>query len=174
MCAGISSSPHYFYSLRVSAVLDHFRYPAPHPRSMATVHLVRPGSHPRHITSDAYSPFTRPSRNRQSSIGPSHLLPLAGQLQCRSALIMGGNSLRPRKVRAQPPVLRALGPPCPWRLLLLKRRKRKEGSTSLSSKMVSPPEKKRKIISESPDSQAEGPFCDSDTVSVPEDSPHAA
>ena len=29
MCASIYS-PRYFYSLRVSAVLDHFGYPAPH------------------------------------------------------------------------------------------------------------------------------------------------
>ena len=46
-----------------------FWIPGPSPRSMATVHLVRPGSHPRSITSDAYSPFTRPSCDRQSSKG---------------------------------------------------------------------------------------------------------
>ena len=45
--------------------------------------------------------------------GPSHLLPLVGQLQRRSALVMRGNSLRPRKVRAQPPAPRALGPSSP-------------------------------------------------------------
>ena len=47
-----------------------------------------------------------------------------------------------------------------------KKRKRK------SVKRTVPPEKRKKIISESPDSQAEGPFRDSDTVSVPEDSSH--
>ena len=32
--------------------------------------------------------------------------------------------------------------------------------------------KTSKVILESPDSQAEGPFYDTDTVNVPEDSPH--
>ena len=53
-----------------------------------------------------------------------------------------------------------------------KRRKRKSAKCTVTSKMVSPPEKK-KVILESPDSQAEGPFYDTDTVSAPEDSPHA-
>ena len=43
--------------------------------------------------------------------GPSHLLPPAGQLQRRSILLMRRNSLRPRKVGAQPPAPRALGHP---------------------------------------------------------------
>ena len=43
--------------------------------------------------------------------GPSHLLPPTGQLQCRSFLLMRRNSLRPRKVGAQPPAPRALGHP---------------------------------------------------------------
>ena len=54
-----------------------------------------------------------------------------------------------------------------------KKRKHKSVKHTVTSETVSPPEKKKKIISESPDSQAEGPFCDSDTVSAPEDSPHA-
>ena len=54
-----------------------------------------------------------------------------------------------------------------------KKRKRKPVKRIVTSKTVSPPEKRKKIISESPDSQAEGPFCDSDTVSAPEDSSHA-
>ena len=51
-----------------------------------------------------------------------------------------------------------------------KRRKHKSVKRTVTSETVSPPEKKKKVISESPDSQAEGPFCDSDTVSAPEDS----
>ena len=54
-----------------------------------------------------------------------------------------------------------------------KKRKRKSVKRTVTSETVSPPGKKKKIISESPDSQAEGPFCDSDTVSVSEDSPLA-
>ena len=68
--------------------------------------------------------------------GPSHPLPLTGQLQRRSALVMGGNLLRPRKVRAQPQAPRALGPSCPLRILLLKRRQGKERSASLPSALL--------------------------------------
>ena len=39
-----------------------------------------------------------------------------------------------------------------------KRRKHKSAKCTVTSKTVSPPEKKIKVISESPDSQAEGPF----------------
>ena len=53
-----------------------------------------------------------------------------------------------------------------------KKRKRKSVKCTVTSETVSPPEKRKKIISESPDSQAEGPFCNSDTVSAPEDSSH--
>ena len=54
-----------------------------------------------------------------------------------------------------------------------KRRKHKPAKCTVTSETVSLPEKKKKVISESPDSQAEGPFCNSDTVSAPEDSSHA-
>ena len=54
-----------------------------------------------------------------------------------------------------------------------KRRKRKSAKCTVTSETVSPLEKKKKVISESPDSQAEGPFYDTDTLSVSEDSPHA-
>ena len=54
-----------------------------------------------------------------------------------------------------------------------KKKKRKSVKRTVTSETVSPPEKRKKIVSESPDSQAEGPFCDSDTVSVSEGSPHA-
>ena len=54
-----------------------------------------------------------------------------------------------------------------------KKRKRKSVKRTVTSETVSPPEKRKKIVSESPDSQAEGPFCDSDTVSVSEGSPQA-
>ena len=53
-----------------------------------------------------------------------------------------------------------------------KKRKRKSVKCTVTSKTVSPPEKRKKIISEFPGSQAEGPFRDSDTVSAPEDSSH--
>ena len=110
--------------------------------------------------------------------GPSHLLPPAGQLQRQSILLMKRNSLRPRKVGAQPPATASTGPSPPVvttspKTEIKKKRKHKSVKRTVTSEMVSPPEKRKKIISESPDSQAESPFCDSDTMSVPGDSSHA-
>ena len=54
-----------------------------------------------------------------------------------------------------------------------KKKKHKITKRTVTSETVSPPEKKRKLISESPDPEAEGPFRDSNrTESVSEDSPH--
>ena len=111
--------------------------------------------------------------------GPSHLLPLAGQLQCRSALVMGGEFVKASKGESSAPSTASTGPSSPIattspRTEKKKRRKHKSVKRTVTSETVSPPEKKKKVISESPDSQAEGPFCDSDTVSAPEDSSHAA
>ena len=104
-------SPMLLYSLRVSAVLDHFGYPAPHldqwqqhiwydlGATQEVLHQMRirlsrglptTASPPR---AESPSPSRRPAA---APIRPSH----------------GGNSLRPRKGRAQPPVPRALGHPC--------------------------------------------------------------
>ena len=108
--------------------------------------------------------------------GPSHLLPLRGQLQCRSALIMGG-FVKASKGENSVPGTASTGPSSPIantspKTEIKKKRKRKSVKRTVTSETVSPPEKKKKIISESPDSQAEGPFCNSDTVSAPEDSSH--
>ena len=105
-------SPHYFYSLRVSAVLDHFGYPAPHldqwqqrvwydlGSTQEVLHQMRTrlsrglptiASPPR---AESPPPSRRPAA---APIRPNH----------------GGKSLRPQKVRAQPLVLRAPGPPRP-------------------------------------------------------------
>ena len=58
----------------------------------------------------------------------------------------------------------------------VKKRKRKKWTTpkcTVTSETVPAPEKKRKVISESPDSEAEGPFRDSDrTESASENSPN--
>ena len=109
----------YSYSLQVSAVLDHFGYPAPHLdqwQQRVWYNLGADQEGPHQMRTRLHKAFP------QSSVlqGPSHLLPLAGQLQCRSTLVMGGNLLRPRKVRAQLLALRVPGPPRPLRLPLLK------------------------------------------------------
>ena len=55
-----------------------------------------------------------------------------------------------------------------------KKKKRKAVKCTVTSETVCPPKMKRKLISESPNSQAEGPYRDSEpTESAPENSPPA-
>ena len=94
----------------MSAVLDHFGYPAPHldqwqQRVWYDLGATQEVLHQMRI---------RLSRGLPAIASPPRAespLPLAGQLLRRSALFMKGDSLRPRRVRAQPPALRALGHP---------------------------------------------------------------
>ena len=100
------------YSLRVSAVLDHFGYPAPHldqwqQRVWYDLGATQEVLHQMRIRLSRGLPAIA-SPPRAESPPPSRR-PAAAPIR----LIMGGNSLRPRKVRAQPPVLRAPGHPCP-------------------------------------------------------------
>ena len=109
--------------------------------------------------------------------GPSHLLPLAGQLQWPIHPIHEEGLVKASKGGSSAPSTASTGPSPPVattspKMEIKKKRKRKSVKRTVTSETVSPPEKRKKIISESPDSQAEGPFFDSDTVSVSEGSPH--
>ena len=144
---------------------------------MAAAHLVRPGSLPRSFTSDAYSPFTGPSHDRQSPKGRVTFSLLqascsADPSYCEEEFVKaskGGSSAPSTTSTGPSPPVATTSP----KTEIKKKRKRKSVKRTVTSETVSPPEKRKKIISESPDSQAEGPFCDSDTVSVSEGSPHA-
>ena len=166
---------HYPYSLRVSAVLEHFGYPAPHldqwqqcvwydlgaiqealqqMRTCLSRGLPVIASHPR---AESPPPSRRPAA---MPICPSH----------------GGKFIKASKGESLAPSTVSTGPSSPIattspKMEIKKRRKRKSSKCTVTSETVSPPEKK-KVISESPDPQAEGPFYDTDTVSAPEDSPH--
>ena len=170
-------SPHYFYSLQVSAVLDHFGYPAPHldqwqQRIWYDLGATQEILHQMRIRLSRCLPTTA-SPPRAKSPPPSRR-PAAAPIRPNH----GGKFVKASKGESSAPSTASTGPSSPMvttspRTEKKKRRKRKSAKHTVTSKTVSPPEKKRKIISESPDSQAEGPFCDSDTVSVSEDSPHA-
>ena len=169
-------SPHYFYSLRVSAVLDHFGHPAPHLDRWqqhvwydlgATQEIL----HQMHIRLSQGLPATASPPRAESP--PPSCRPAAAPI-CPNH---GGKFVKASKGESSAPSTASTGPSSAMattspRMEKKKRRKHKSAKRTVTSEMVSPPEKKRKIISEFPDSQAEGPFCNSDTVSVPEDSPH--
>ena len=164
--------PDYFYSLRVSAVLDHFRYPAPHldqwqqcvwydlGATQEVLHQMRIRlSRGLPAIAESPSPSCRPAA---APIYPTH----------------EEEFVRASKDRSSAPSTASTGPSPPVattspKMEMKKKRKHKSVKRTVTSETVSPPGKKKKIISESPDSQAEGPFRDSDTVSVSEDSPHA-
>ena len=168
----------YSYSLQVSAILDHFGYPAPHldqwqqriwydlGATQEALHQMRTrlsrglptiASPPR---AESPPPLHRPAA---MPIHPSH----GGKFVKASK----GESSAPSTASTRPSLPIATTSP---KTEIKKRRKRKSAKCTVTSETVSPPErKKKKVISESADSQAEGLFYDTDPVSAPEDSPHA-
>ena len=166
-----------FYSLRVSAVLDHFGYPAPHldqwqqhvwydlGATQEILHQMRIRLS-QGLPAIASPPRAEsPSPSRRPAAAP--ICPIHEEEFVKAS--KGGSSA---------PSTASTGPSSPVattspRTEKKKRRKHKSVKRTVTSETVSLPEKKKKVISESPDSQAEHPFCDSDTVSAPEDSSHA-
>ena len=165
------------YSLRVSAVLDHFGYPAPHldqwqqrvwydlGATQETLHQMRIRLS-RGLPVIASPPRAEsPSPSRRPAAAP--IRPIHKEEFVKASK---GGSSAPSTASTEPSSPIATTSP---KTEIKKKRKRKPVKRTVTSETVSPPEKRKKIISESPDSQAEGPFCDSDTVSAPEDSSHA-
>ena len=165
------------YSLRVSAVLDHFGYPAPHldqwqQRVWYDLGATQEVLHQMRICLSRGLPAIA-SPPRAESPSPSRR-PAAAPIRP----IHKEDFVKASKGGSSAPSTASTGPSSPIattspKMEIKKKRKRKSVKRTVTSETVSPPEKRKKIISESPDSQAEGPFCDSDTVSVPEDSSHA-
>ena len=160
----------------VSAVLDHFGYPAPHldqwqQRVWYDLGATQEALHQmRTRLSRGLPPIASPPR--ANSPPPS----------CRPAAVPicpghGGKFVKASKGESSAPSTASTGPSSPIattspKTEIKKRRKCKSARCTVTSETVSPPEKK-KVISESPDSQAEDPFYDTDTLSASEDSPHA-
>ena len=170
--------PTLLYSLRVSAVLDHFGYPAPHldqwqQHVWYDLGATQEVLHQMRIRLSRGLPAVT-SPPRAESPPPSHRP--AAALICPNH---GGKSVKASKGESSAPGKASTGPSLPIattspKTEIKKKRKRKPSKCTVTSETVSPPEKKKKkVVSESPDSQAEGPFYDTDTASVPGDSPHA-
>ena len=160
----------------MSAVLDHFRYPAPHldqwqQRVWYDLGAIQEVLHQMRIRLSRGLPAIA-SPPRAESPSPSRR-PAAAQIlptheeEFIKALKGGSSAPSTASTWPSPPVM-TTSP----KMEMKKKRKRKSVKRTVTSETVSPPEKRKKIVSESPDSQAEGPFCDSDTVSVSEGSPH--
>ena len=161
----------------MSAVLDHFGYPAPHldqwqqrvwydlGATQEILHqmCIRFSRGLPTVTSPPRAESPSPSRRPAAvPIRPTHEEKFVKASKGgSSAPSTASTGLSPSVVTTSPKTEKK------------KKWKRKSVKRTVTSETVSPPGKKKEIISESPDSQAEGPFRDSDTVSVSEDSPHA-
>ena len=167
----------FFYSLRVSAVLDHFGYPAPHldqwqqhvwydlGATQEVLHQMRIRLS-RGLPAVASPPRAEsPSPSRRPAAAPIH--PTREERFNKAS--KGGSSAPSTASTGPSPPIATTSP----KMEIKKKRKRKSVKRTVTSETVSLPEKRKKIISESPDSQAEGPFCDSDTMSVSGASSHA-
>ena len=161
----------------MSAVLDHFGYPAPHLDQWQQCIWYDLGA----TQEILHQMCTRLSRGLPVIASPSGAE--SPPPSCRPAAVPihpshGGKFVKASKGESSAPSTASTGPSSPIvttcpRMETKKRRKCKPAKCTVTSEMVSPPERKKKVILESPDSQAEGPFYDTDTISVPEDSPHA-
>ena len=176
MCANIFS-PDYFYSLQVSAVLDHFGYPAPlldqwQQHIWYDLGATQEVLHQMRIRLSRGLPAIS-SPPRAESPSPSRrpaAVPICPTHEEKFVKASKGGSSAPSTTSTGPsPSVVTTSP----KTAMKKKRKRKSVKCTVTSATVSPPGKKKKIISESPDSQAEGLLCNSDTVSMSEDSPHA-
>ena len=175
-CKYLLLSSRYFYSLRVSAVLDHFGYPAPHldqwqQRVWYDLGATQEVLHQMRICLSRGLPAIA-SPPRAESPSPSRrpaAVPIRPTHEEEFVKASKGGSSAPSTASTGPSSPVATTSP---KTEIKKKRKRKSVKCTVTSETVSPPEKRKKIISESPDSQAEGPFCDSDTVSVSKDSSH--
>ena len=169
--------PTLLYSLRVSAVLDHFGCPAPHldqwqQRVWYDLGATQEILHQMRIRlSQGLTATASPPRAESP---PSSSRPATAPIHP----IHEGEFVKASKGESSALSTASTGPSSPIattspKMEIKKKRKRKSVKCTVTSETVSPPMKRKKIISESQASQAEGPFCDSDTVSVPEDSPNA-
>ena len=161
----------------MSAVLDHFGYPAPHldqwqQRVWYDLGVTQEVLHQMRIClSRGLRAIASPPRAESPSpSGRPAAAPILPTHEEEFIKASKGGSSAPSTASTGPSLPVATTSP---KMEIKKKKKRKSVKRTVTSETVSPPEKRKKIISESPDSQAEGPFCDSDTVSVSESSPHA-
>ena len=161
----------------MSAVLDHFGYPAPHldqwqQHIWYDLGATQEVLHQMRIRLSWGLPSVT-SPPRAESPSPSHrpaAAPIHPTREEEFVKASKGRSSAPSTTSTGPsPHIASTSP----KTEIKKKRMRKSVKCTVTSETVSPPEKRKKTISESPDSQAEGLFCDSDTMSVSEDSSHA-
>ena len=167
------------YSLRISAIFDHFGYPSPQLDQWqqhiwydlgATQELLH---HMRNQLAKGLPRAASPPRVEPSS---SSFLPTSPATRTTS----GGKFIKASKGGGPPQNAATAGPSSAVTVtppkLEVKKRKKKRLATpkcTVTGETIPVVEKRPRVVPESPDSEAEGPFRDSDhTVSTPEYSPN--
>ena len=143
-------SPDYFYSLRVSAVLDHFGYPAPHldqwqqrvwydlGATQEVLHQMRIRLS-RGLPAIASPPRAEsPSPSRRPAAAP--ILPTHEEEFVKAS--KGGSSAPSTASTGPSPPVATTSP----KTEMKKKRKRKSVKRTVTSETVSPPEKRKKIF----------------------------
>ena len=166
------------YSLRVSAILDHFGYPHPQldqwqQRTWYDLGSMQDLLHRmRNRLVKGLPAVASPPRSgpHDSPLPPSST---ATRPNRGSELVKASRGGGPTQDTATTrPSTSATKTPPKTEGKKQRRKKRTIPTCTVTSETLPPVEKKPKVFSESPDSEAEGPFRDSDrTVSAPEGSP---
>ena len=167
-----------FYSLRVSAILDHFGYPHPQldqwqQRTWYDLGSVQDLLHRmRNRLAKGLPTVASPPRSGplDSPLPPTSM---ATRPNRGSVLVKASRGGGPAQDTATTgPSTSATKTPPKTEGKKQRRKKRTIPKCTVTSETLPPVEKKPKVFSESPDSEAEGPFRDSDrTVSAPEGLP---
>ena len=167
----------YHCSLQVSAILDHFGYPPPHLDQWQQCVWYDLGA-AQELLHQMHTCLARglPTAASLQRAKPPLLLHKPASSPTHPS--QGGKFIKASKGGGPTPSTTTTGPfpstvDTSPKTETRKKKKRKITKCTVTSETVSPPEKKRKLISESPDPEAEGPFRDSDLhESISEDSPH--
>ena len=176
MRAVISASFHHC-SLWVSAIFDHFGYPPPHldqwqqhvwydlGAAQELLHQMRT-----HLARGLPTVASPQRAEPPLSLHKPASTPICPSQGGKFIKASKGGGLAPGTATSGPSLSTVTTSP---KTETKRKKKRKTTKRTVTSETVSPPEKKVKLISESPDSEVEGPFRDSDhTESVSENSSH--
>ena len=169
-----------FCSLKVSAIFDHFGYPSPHLDQWQQHTWYDLGA-----TQDLlHHMCNRLAKGLPATASPLRTGPPSSSYMPTSMAThptFGGKFTKASKERCPPQSVTTVGPPPAVKVTtskteVRKRRKNKQETPrcTVTSETI-PAAKKTKVVSESPDSEAEGPFRDSDrTISMLENSPNTS
>ena len=160
----------------MSAILDHFGYPPPHldqwqQRIWYDLGAAQELLHQTcsHLAQGLPAVASPPRAESSPSSTEPAATPIRPSYGGKFIKALKGGSSAPRAATAGPSSTTATTSP----RMEIKKKKRKTVKHTVTSETVCPPEMKRKLISESPDSQVEGPFHDSEhTESALENSSH--